>query len=274
MSVRYAAALLSLGERVDRFERALLDLPEAAPVDLDALEHHGWAGSKEEFLAIAASMADLSVLERVGTVWRLNKDRLQASGPYRAGIRDGLLAAVSYQAATSVQLVAALPPEASRPLEHHVWREAGDLRASLMDLIAAAKKRVVLASPYWDAETADELFTLLSRRTALGIAVDLLGRTVGHTDEAGRVLSDLAQRLGPAHCTARGWARRAASAPFGLQTFHFKAAVSDNGAAAYLGSANFTTGGLRSRMELGVIARGDVARAISRVLDAALNEAR
>ena len=273
MSVRYATALLSLGERVDHFERALHDVPEATPVDLDVLEHYGWAGSKEEFLAIAASMADLAVLERVGTVWKLNKDRLHASEAYRAGIRDGVRAAVPYRVATSIQLVAALPPDASGTLEKVVWREAADLRASLMDLIASAKKRVVLASPYWDAPTATELFTLLSRRTALGIAVDLLGRTVSQSDESGRVLSDLARRLGPAHCTARAWARWSASAPSELQTFHFKAAVSDNGATAYLGSANFTTGGLRSRMELGVIARGDTAKAISRVLDAALNEA-
>lgn len=55
-----------------------------------------------------------------------------------------------------------------------------------------------------------------------------------------------------------------------IQTFHFKAAVADQGTKAYLGSANLTTSGLRSRMELGVILTGEVAGQLHRVIVAAL----
>jgi len=46
---------------------------------------------------------------------------------------------------------------------------------------------------------------------------------------------------------------------FGKQTFHSKSISVDHGAAVYIGSGNFTTGGLRSRMEQGLILRGPMA---------------
>lgn len=56
-----------------------------------------------------------------------------------------------------------------------------------------------------------------------------------------------------------------------IQTFHFKAAIIDDGEKAYLGSANMTSGGLRSRMELGVVLRGEAALTLVHLLESVLS---
>jgi phosphatidylserine/phosphatidylglycerophosphate/cardiolipin synthase-like enzyme len=149
-----------------------------------------------------------------------------------------------------------------------VERNAADLRSAVVGLIASAEARLVLASPFWDEETADELYAVLARRIDAGVRVHLLGRSLGGSSQAGLVLEELSRRLGAA-CRTFTWSRPAAVDPLGWETFHFKAAIAD-GQRAYLGTANFTVGGLRSRMELGFVAQGPLASAIARILDAVL----
>jgi hypothetical protein len=48
----------------------------------------------------------------------------------------------------------------------------------------------------------------------------------------------------------------------------------DGGRRAWLGTANFTTSNLRSRMELGFVVSGPQALALSRVLDLVLGLAK
>ncbi|HSH78865.1 MAG TPA: phospholipase D-like domain-containing protein, partial [Herpetosiphonaceae bacterium] len=139
-----------------------------------------------------------------------------------------------------------LAPVTARALE----QLTRDLRATLVDLVLSARDRIVLAAPFWDRVTVDELAELLDRRLAAGVRLDILTRSapaIGDGDTA------LVERLGP-HASLRlyRWYERNSADLFGTQTFHIKAAVIDDGERAYLGSANMTAGGLRSRMELGV----------------------
>lgn len=128
--------------------------------------------------------------------------------------------------------------------------------------------RIVLAAPFWDRATALQLSELLERRLTAGVCVDILTRSAAKTGDGYAVL---ASRLG-SHPQLRlyRWYERNSADMFGAQTFHFKAVVIDDGARAYLGSANMTAGGLRSRMELGTELQGEGARTLARVLDVVL----
>lgn len=74
-------------------------------------------------------------------------------------------------------------------------------------------------------------------------------------------------------CQVLSWYETSASDPFGTSTFHLKAAVVD-GNRGYLGTANFTVAGLRSRLELGILLQGQAAQRLAAVTDAVLSLAR
>jgi hypothetical protein len=129
-------------------------------------------------------------------------------------------------------------------------------------------RSAVLASPFWDRITVEELGVLLVRRLEVGVAVDILGR-FSEEDEA---LQALAGRFsGRGRARIFPWHAVYPEDPLGSQTFHFKAAVADGGDRAYVGSANLTLAGLRYRMELGVLLCHEPAFQVARILDAVLS---
>jgi phosphatidylserine/phosphatidylglycerophosphate/cardiolipin synthase-like enzyme len=144
-----------------------------------------------------------------------------------------------------------------------------DLRGAVVDLAAAAQHDLVLASPFWDAATVDDIGPVLEGRLDAGVRVRLLGRF-----ERG-IGADVRNAIAPliAHpaCKLLGWFEPSEGDPFGARTFHFKAAIADGGARGYLGTANFTESGLRSRLELGVLLEGETARRLADVVDAVLS---
>lgn len=253
-------------------ESHLAGCSQGPGIDLDILRSvsGGRKPSEDELTAAVNALVTLGILSRTANGLELSVQGLRSTAGYRRGIREGLAArATSNDAA----LAAALPPGLPQAARDVMQAEAWDLRASLIDCIAGAHHRIVLASPFWDEETADDLAELLNRRLAAGVVVDLLGREVGGPTASGQCLAALVGRLGhSSRLRATGWLKVAPN-DSGLQTFHFKCAVADGGKRAYLGSANFTTGGLRSRMELGVILSGTLASALARILDSALEVA-
>jgi phosphatidylserine/phosphatidylglycerophosphate/cardiolipin synthase-like enzyme len=74
-------------------------------------------------------------------------------------------------------------------------------------------------------------------------------------------------------CRFFAWYEPSENDPFGTRTFHFKAVIADDGLKAYLGSANLTTAGLRSRMEMGVILTGEPAVQVAQIVDIVLSQA-
>jgi phosphatidylserine/phosphatidylglycerophosphate/cardiolipin synthase-like enzyme len=220
-------------------------------------------------MAALRALEDLGILEPTTDGWRVDASNFQRSDGYRRGIRQGLDLEENTHLYETVSLLASVPATVTAEVRSLVFRDALELRAGIMDLIASARSRVVLASPFWDEETVDDLQALLSRRIEQGASVDLLGRTLELSDPNGAALRSLADRLDPRACRVYTWLRRADDDRFRSETFHFKVAIADD-ERAYLGSANFTSSGMRSRMELGVLSTGGLAHALARIVDAIL----
>jgi phosphatidylserine/phosphatidylglycerophosphate/cardiolipin synthase-like enzyme len=154
-------------------------------------------------------------------------------------------------------------------VEDTLRQNALDLRATLFDCIASAQKRILLASPFWDRTTTADITEIFVKRLSSGVLIDVLGRGEQKIDD---------DFLSLVKCFASyqgirfySWFKPFDEDPSKIQTFHFKAAVIDNGERAYLGSANMTSGGLRSRMELGVVLRGDASVTLARILESVLS---
>lgn len=242
-------------------------LPDGASVSTRLLRTGDWSRlpSDDEAAAVIAALQELGIL-LPGKPTRFSRQALVETAGYRRGVRDALTVTTAGEPQMDLcaTVPAGLPPTAYAALA----RETLDLRAALFDLVASAQRRVVLASPFWDRTTAEELRELLLRRVVAGVGIDLLGRAEGgEGDEYRALVAGLLDRPG---VRAYGWYERGAGKGVGVQTFHFKAVVIDDGVRAYLGSANLTVAGLRSRLELGVVLRGSTAVSLARILDLTL----
>ena len=154
-----------------------------------------------------------------------------------------------------------LPPSLS-PVAEHVIRECSvDLRSSLLDVIASAKKTLIVASPFWDGDTTAEMVTLARKKLNAGVEVCLLGRF--SKDLPAGVRAELRKVARQKGCSILSWFEGAGPE---TQTFHFKAVSVDRGSRGYIGSANMTVSSLRSRMELGVILTHGASEQLDRVL--------
>ena len=166
------------------------------------------------------------------------------------------------------ELLVSSPQDTAAAPDYNFTRELSDLRTAVRSLIASARETLLLASPFWDLDVAADLATLISRRVSDGVRVHVLSRNAKPDTPAGHALGPLRKALGdrgPSGLRVLDVPSRLD--PFGSVTFHFKLAVADH-ASAYLGSANFTTAGLASRWELGVLLRGSAARTLGRLGEA------
>ncbi len=245
-------AVLTAGKTVSAVEDVLSRMQDGMPITPDSIRRlvRDHRPTNDQLAVVTSALAETGALERVESALIFREAAFRASAGLREGIRTGIAAA---QVEPSARLLAALPP----PFDStHLTPAFWDLRAALIDLIASAESHLLLASPFWDEETVDELGDLLQRKVEQGITIDLIGRQVGPSPPGGRALADLIERLGsPTTVHATAWLHQWPKSAEGVQTFHFKCAISDHGARAYLGSANFTSSGLRSRAELGVLLR-------------------
>ena len=138
-----------------------------------------------------------------------------------------------------------LPPSLSTAAEHVIRECSTDLRS------ARAKKSLIVASPFWDADTTAEMISLAREKLCTGVQIFLLGRF--SRDLPANVRSELRKVANGPQCSILSWYEGAGTE---TQVFHFKAVSADTGQRAYMDSANMTVSSLRSRMELGVILRG------------------
>lgn len=248
----YAAALLAVGKTLEAVEAALDRLPDGTNLTTDSLKRlcRDHRPTTDQLLVATSALTAIEVLVPRGETLTFNAAALRSSTAFRWGVRAGIGA---IQTELPAQLLAALPaPFDSTHLTSSFW----DLRAALMDLIASAASHLLLASPFWDEETAEELRVVLQRKLSQGVSIELVGRQLQPSTPGTNALADLVSRLGgegKVHAVA--WMHRSPGGFDGVQTFHFKCAIADHGSRAYLGSANFTSSGLRSRAELGVLLR-------------------
>jgi phosphatidylserine/phosphatidylglycerophosphate/cardiolipin synthase-like enzyme len=226
--------------------------------------------TQDQITAAMAALADLGILDIDGSSLRLSKRSLHDTQEFRSGVWKTLGCAED-TGTTKVQLCAAAPPGLDTAVACRLYEEAIELRAAILEVIVSAERQLILASPFWDEETADEIADLLAKRLEAGVAITVLGR---FTEPSNSPTMTILRQLGDhPQCTVLSLfsgGQRGSE----VQTFHFKAAVADEGRIAYLGSANLTTSGLRSRLELGVILAGEAARQLYRVINTTLRLAR
>lgn len=263
MTSSYAAAVERLGWLVDAVETSLSSRAEGTELTSEAVRSAcaGRLATPDEALVALNALSEIGVLGPPPKR-RLSQANLASSAAYRAGIRDGL--AARPRGSNPIRLCAAVPPGLTGSASIILRQTAEDLRGALMDMVAGAKTDLVLASPFWDDATMSDVAPLLSRRLESGVRLRILGRFNAGVPIA---LSQLAMRP---RCTLLSWYESHSGDPFGSHTFHFKAAVADGGSRAYLGTANFTESGLRSRLEFGVLLEAEAAVRLATAVEAVL----
>jgi phosphatidylserine/phosphatidylglycerophosphate/cardiolipin synthase-like enzyme len=147
-----------------------------------------------------------------------------------------------------------------------------DLLGAIVDMIAAARFNLFLAGPFWDAPTLEEIGLAIRARLTEGARVRLLGR-FGHTLDA-VTRNALAALVSHGYCSVLDWYEPSAMDPLGSRTFHLKAVIVDEGARAYLGTANLTKSCLRSRLEVGILLQGTDASDLVPVVNLVLQLAK
>jgi hypothetical protein len=226
--------------------------------------------TKDELVAVFEALSSVHVLKQEKSKYKLNYVDLPEKLAYCRGVRDTIKIS-KLQKQDLVKLCAALPVNLNEQVEKALRRNTIDMRASIINIIASSKTWVALVSPFWDEETAEEIAEVLSRRLETGVRVDILGRF--EKDDV--ALPILKKRIGDHNlCQFFAWAQKDSKDTFRKQTFHYKAVVSDDGAKAYLGTANLNRAGLRSRMELGVILEGKTAKQLAQIVKVTLSISR
>jgi phosphatidylserine/phosphatidylglycerophosphate/cardiolipin synthase-like enzyme len=266
--VAYAEAVDRLGWLMDALEDHLENLPDRTEIDLHTARevNRKRRATTDEATAALEALVELGALVRLPGCFVLNRSALEQMSLYRAGVRAGLVQV--HTETPRVALCVSSPHGLPTEVETVLRQYAEDLRGVIVDLVAAAREDLVMASPFWDRQTLDEIGPLLLRRLEDGVRVRLLGRF------GAQMSTSVSEALAP-FTTYPGfrlvsWYHQSSGDPFASQTFHFKAAVADRGARAYLGTANFTVAGLRSRLEIGVLLEGETARRLSDIINVVL----
>lgn len=263
MSKQYTAAVACMRPVMDAVEHALAGIhPERGAVALRRTSLTLPVGlSDDQWEAAVLALESLGILESHQGVYTLLPESLAQTADYRRGLRQGLDEDLRLVSRSPV-LAAAVPVSISAPIAASLRAGFADLRAELVNLMAATQEELILASPFWDAETVDDLGELLARRLAAGVRVKILCRGL-RSDASGEALRALSKRLrASSGLEIFEWFSPDAEDALGSSTFHAKIAVADGGTRAYVGSANFTISGLRSRYEVGVLLEGVQAQRI------------
>lgn len=264
----YAVAASTVGWLVTELETALEHVDPGASVDVAFMR--AACGTRvptaDEMSVAVNGLVDLGVLRRTERGYTVDAETVSSTREYRRGFRAGLAAAVRAPVVADVTLCMAIPPGMPLAFNRRIADAATDLRAGLVNVVASATHRLVLASPFWDVATASDIGELARRRVEAGVTVDILGRSDA-TDDAMAHFNRLFSGLRGVRLFRWYEPDRAREA---VTTFHFKAVVADEGARAYVGTANLTRSSLRSTMELGFIVEGKQGQAVARILDSVL----
>lgn len=155
---------------------------------------------------------------------------------------------------TRVEVVATVPEELPRDLL--IPAAMRTTLGVLVELIAESRKRVVLASPFMQLACIcrGPLGVTLETAAARGVLIDVVSMGGSLTEADTGMLSS--QRL---PMTIRVFQPRPNLVDSEVMGSHAKVCLVD-GAAAYIGSANFTENGLSKHFELGTLVRGQPAR--------------
>lgn len=266
----YYRACLANPEVVAGVELVLGDLGRpsiTARQATDALTGHG--ATYDQVVRVLTALCELGVVKpRQNAEYVVLRAEYADSRPQRAAALGALAwAAGVADESGECELLVAAPGDPPAMVGDDFRRRFLDLRTAIRSMIASARFRVLLASPFWDLEVATDLAEILRRRQLAGVQVAVLARQPqpGTTNE--RALSALRQALPESSgCQIRILEQPSRDDPFGSSTFHFKAVCADS-EHVYLGSANLNTAGLGSRWELGVRLGGSRARRVTDLIE-------
>lgn len=268
----YAETVDRLRWLMDALEKQLESLPDGTEVDIRVAREANCRRriTTDEATAAFEALKELGVLVNTPGGFVLNCTVLEQKASYRAGVREGL--GLRHMTRPRVALCTSLPPGLAIEFETLLRQYAEDLRGVIVDLVAAAREDLVIASPFWDRQTIDEIGPLLLRRLEAGVSVTILGRFESRMPA--NVRNAFARFAIHPQFRLVSWYEQNTGDPFGAHTFHFKAVIADGGKRAYLGTANFTASGLRSRFEIGVLLEGETARRLGDIVKFVLTLAR
>src|SRR5262249_52031150 len=188
----YATAATTVGWLIGEIEAALEGLSPNVSVDgamLRSICATRVPTFDEISVALNALLA-LGILRPVGRAYSFDAKAFAATRDYRRGFQDGLRAASPSGQPNHVSLCIAVPPSLPPGFREGIADVATDLRAAIVNVIAAATRRLVLVSPFWDISTASDIGGLARRRVDAGVRLDILGRFDGK-DEAKSHLDSL-----------------------------------------------------------------------------------
>jgi phosphatidylserine/phosphatidylglycerophosphate/cardiolipin synthase-like enzyme len=252
-------------------EKQLSKLPDDALIDMRLARSASASTSDEQWLLALRTLSQMGVLAAAGERWSFRKGMFDETSGFRAGVRAAFGSIDQAHSIEGVRLVSSFPSSLPAALRDALRIETTDLAAALFDLAASARVEMILAAPYWDADTIGELEPILVRRLEAGVVVRVLARSVSANAPSGAAVAGMRSRLGHFESfAAYSWYESDETDLWGSRTFHFKAAVADRGRRSYLGSANFTTSGLRSRFEIGAVLTGQHSEALYRILQIVL----
>lgn len=230
--------------------------------------------SYDQVVEILLALSNVGLLKSLDSHhYSLREARVGPSEAERQRARAALTWARANLSTDLCELLLATPSGGQSKTSVALDRSFLDLRTALRSLIASTRKRLVLASPFWDTHVAEDLAALLERRLEAGVQIYILARapTAANTNrDALRILRAI--RNQERCCDIRILEQPSPDDPFGRSTFHFKTACSD-AERVYLGSANFNTAGLASRWELGVLLEGARGRLVSSLVESLLGAA-
>ena len=105
-------------------------------------------------------------MKRRGARYDLDKQRWHETEQLREGIKSAIviLADESHNAPVGAHLCVSLPPTLAPAAQHVIRESSTDLRSGMLDVIVGAQESFLIASPFWDAGTSEEITTLAKKR--------------------------------------------------------------------------------------------------------------
>lgn len=261
---------------IHRLWSLLRDFPDGDRQALDALMaadgrivHRRLDGLPTDILAtVTAVLAEAGLLERIGN------DPLQSLNEreYFVGNADEIERVLEDVIAVGRTALAMQFPcplvlrtwPFSEPIPGSIARETLDLDLYLMQLLAKARSRVLIVSPFMNHEGAERLLHYLPTLIEQGVAVDLISYRC-HEEGSSRDAVLHIYRALERNASAKRLERFRAFAEMqpGLM-IHAKAMLVD-GEYGYIGSANLTRQGFSEHFEIGVSLTRDQVQAIERL---------
>ncbi len=235
MTDRYIEVADRLHWLMPRLESALVPLPDGFSVDASFVRANSGESlpNADEATAALDALAALGIILEDHGAFRLDKKRLLETSGFRSVVLETVrVLGPTALSSKDVHLCVAVPPGLAATLSRDFFDEADDLRAAILKIIASAKRRLILASPFWDQETTEELAELVDKRLNAGVEVTILHRFAEPSDSS--AISSFRKVQRHNHCQVVSWFQ-AGSAAGPVQTFHFKVAITDHGHTGYLG---------------------------------------